>query len=222
MIGGTVRAATATTWIGGHVVMSIGTPLALADWFAPDLRGRPWLGRIGIGVTAALFVSAAALIHLDQRGDASLTWWWPAGAGAVATLLACLAFTPLGRPLRRIPGRTAPRAAWLIAGAFAGKLTLETLPARWPGVVVAWLLLVATAVLVARAARAPDWAERQAAALAAGALLAWTVVGFLAPALPGVEPLDRYLHNAAFALVAVAVVVAVLRGRPVATLGGGS
>ena len=87
--------------------------------------------------------------------------------------------------------------------------------------VVAWLLLVAAAVLVARAARAPDWAERQAAALAAGALLAWTVVGFLAPDLPGVEPLHRYLHNVAFALAAVAIVAAVLRGWPRATLDRG-
>ena len=218
MIGATVSAAMATTWIGGHVVMSIGTPLALADWFAPSLRGRPWLGRWGIVVVAALFLGAAVLIHVDQRGDASLAWWLPAGAGAVAALLAGLAFTPLGRPLRRIPGRTATRAGVLVAGAFAGKLALEVLPATWPGVLGAWLLLAAAAVLVARAARAQDWAEREAAALAAGALLAWTVVGFLAPDLPGVEPLHRYLHNAAFAVAAVAIVVAVLRGRPLAPL----
>jgi hypothetical protein len=215
MIGGTLSAAMATTWIGGHIVMSIGTPLALADWFAPGLRGRPWLGRIGICVVAALFVGAATLIHVDQRGDAPLTWWWLAGAVAVAALLAGLAFTPLGRPLRRISGRTAPHLAWLIAGAFAGKLTLETLPATWPGVAVAWAVLVAATVLVVRAARAPDWAERQVAALAAGALLAWTVVGFVAPDLPGVEPLHRYLHNTAFALVAIAIILAVIRGRPV-------
>jgi hypothetical protein len=72
------------------------------------------------------------------------------------------------------------------------------------------------------ARRAPDWAEREVAALAAGALLAWTVVGLLAPDLPGVEPLHRYLHNAAFAVAAVAIVVAVLRGRPGATPDGGA
>jgi hypothetical protein len=218
MVGGTISAAMATIWVGGHVVMSIGTPLALADWFAPGLRGRPWLGRIGIGVVAALFVGAATLIHADQRGDASVTWWWLAGAGAVAALLAGLAFTPLGRPLRRIPGRAAPRAVWLIVGAFAAKLMLETLPATWPGVAVAWLLILAATVLVAHAAHSPDWAQRQAAALASGALLAWTVVGFLAPDLPGVEPLHRYLHNAAFALAAVAIAVAVIRAHPAGKL----
>ena len=200
MIGGTVSAAMATTWIGGHVVMSIGTPLALADWFAPGLRGRPWLGRIGICVVAALFVGAAALIHVDQRGDASLDVVVAGGSRCGGGAARRPRLHDAGPSAASHPGRTAPRTAWLVGGAFAGKLTLETLPATWPGVVVAWLLLVAAAVLVARAARAPDWAERQAAALAAGALLAWTVVGFLAPDLPGVEPLHRYLHNAAFAV----------------------
>ena len=72
---------------------------------------------------------------------------------------------------------------------------------------------------VAHVARSPVWSARHSAALAAGALLAWTVVGFLAPDLPDVVPLHRYLHNAAFALVAGAVAAAVLRSPSSASQG---
>jgi hypothetical protein len=201
----------ATTWICGHVMMTIGTPLALFDWAAPGLRGRPWLGPFGIGVTAILFAIAAVLIHFDQRGTASVPGWDLAGAGAMAALLAALAFTPLGRPLRRAPSRTAPPASWLLAGAFLGKLTLDLLPATWLGVAIAWALLTAGVAIIVYVARSPAWSARHSAALAAGALMAWTLVGFLAPNLPDVEPLHRYVHNAAFAIAACAVAVAVLR-----------
>ena len=70
-----VSAFAATTWVSGHVIMSIGTPVALFDWAVPGLRGRPWLGPFGIGVAALLFAAAAALIHVDQRGTAAPSWW---------------------------------------------------------------------------------------------------------------------------------------------------
>jgi hypothetical protein len=47
------------------------------------------------------------------------------------------------------------------------------------------------------------------------------VVGFLAPDAPGVEPVHRYVHNVAFAVAAVVIVVAVLRAKPVRALDGG-
>ena len=214
-----VSASSATTWVAGHVIMSIGTPIALFDWAAPGLRGRPWLGPFGIGVTALLFAGAAALIHIDQRGPAAPPWWGLAGAGAVAALLAAAAFTPVGRPLRRVPGRTTPRVVWLLVGAFLGKLTLDVLPATWLGVAMAWALLAAGIAAIVYMARSPAWSARHSAALASGALLAWTVVGFLAPNLPDVVPLHRYLHNAAFALVAGAVAAAVLRSSSSASQG---
>lgn len=214
-----VSAYAATTWVCGHVIMSIGTPVALFDWAAPGLRGRPWLGPFGIAVTAVLFVCVAALIQVDQRGTATLPLWEMAGAGTVAALLAAAAFTPVGRPLRRVPGRTAPPAVWLLVGAFLGKLSLDVLPATWLGVAMAWALLAAGMAAIVYVARSPAWSARHSAALAAGALLAWTVVGFLAPDLPDVEPLHRYLHNAAFALAAGAVAVAVLRSPSSASQG---
>jgi hypothetical protein len=208
-----VSAAASTTWVGGHVVMSIGVPVALVHWAWPRWAGRPWLGPRGLAVMASLVLGAAALIHADQR---SVQGGGPSkaqlvGATVVAGALVALALSRIGRPLPTTTQRVPPRALWLLCGAFAVKLTAELVPPTWLGVSVVWVLAAGTVVSVARLSVSGHWRDGQPAALAAGALLAWVVIGFLAPAVPGVDPTNRLVHNLVFGVLAVLLAIVVVR-----------
>ena len=220
-----IGAFTTLAWVGGHVAMSIGTPLALLDLLAPKLRGRPLLGRVGLGVVTALFLIAAALIHSDspRASTAQLV-----SATLVAAGLVVLAMSPLGRPVpRRTEGRggfetlasLAPQPPrWrLFAAGLIGMLVFNLLPASWPGVAAMVGLVVVYAVVLLRLSRSRDWSSYECAVVAAGALLAQAVVGILAPLPPGVVAVAKYGQNALVVLAVAALAAYVLRRDPVET-----
>ena len=60
-------------FVVGHAVWSIGTPIALVEAWWPARSDRPWLGRFGLGVAAALSLSGSALIRLDHRATEQFT-----------------------------------------------------------------------------------------------------------------------------------------------------
>lgn len=79
-----------TSWVLGHVVMSIGTPLALLDGLVPSLRRQPLLRWWGDRVLALLFAAFAWIIHKDgvaqdlrlcaQRGSGGIRYGDRGGA----------------------------------------------------------------------------------------------------------------------------------------------
>ena len=79
-------------FVVGHTVWSIGTPIALVEAWWPSRADRPWLGRLGLGVAAALHLSGSALIRLDHRDTEQFTaathQQLVAGLGAVALVAA--------------------------------------------------------------------------------------------------------------------------------------
>jgi hypothetical protein len=135
------------------------------------------------------------------------------GAFAVAGLLVWLATTRAGAPVPPRADSVAPTPALLLAGAAAAKLGTDLCPPSWLGMILVLAVVTVAAVLVRRWSRATRWGRDEAAALAAGALLAWCVVGFVAPAVPGVDPGARYAHNAVALALAVAIAAATLRGQ---------
>jgi hypothetical protein len=137
------------SWVSGHVLYSIGAPLAMLDALTPDHRGRPLLGKVGITVTTALALAAAVLIHRDQQQAFDLH---PSalqlGTVAVVVLtLVALALSPLGRPVphHRIGSSPSPRAV-AVAGLLIG-LTFDLLPTTW-----AWTIPYAALLAGAAAA----------------------------------------------------------------------
>jgi hypothetical protein len=210
-----VGLGSAGLWVLGHVVMSVGTPLALVDGLMGGGMPRPWLGRRALTVVAALFVAVAVLVHLDTRSTTGRVATVPQllGALTVAGLLVWLATTRAGAPVPRRADAVAPAPALLLVGAAAAKLATDLCPPSWLGVGLALAVVAVAAVAVRRWSRAPGWGRTEAAALAAGALLAWCLVGFLAPAVPGVDPGARYVHNTVALALAASIAVATLR-RP--------
>ena len=105
-----LSAYTMSTWVLGHVVMSIGTPLALLDGLAPSLRGQPFLRWWGILLLAVLFAAFAWFVHQDGR---TTYGYVPSTAQVVsvtgiAAALVLIAFSPIGRPLAPRPREWTP------------------------------------------------------------------------------------------------------------------
>jgi hypothetical protein len=198
MVGG-VSAYALTTWVLGHVLMSVGAPLAVVEGLLPEGNGRSWLGPFGIAVLAALGVAVAVFIHQDPEAGAVQATALDRGVSvAVVLLLVSLAMTPLGRPLVRVAGRAPGRALWLVAAGFVLMLVFDLAPISWVGVAVGWSAVAAGVALLARYARSPRWGPRHVAALAYGALLARTTTGFLSPPPKGVDEVAKLAQSSFF------------------------
>lgn len=115
----------AVAWVGGHVLMSVGAPIAVAEGVARD--PRPWLGRVGLAVVAVLFVALAAFDFVP------LSW---AGLVLAVALLATMAV--LAARWARSPDWSTGRIAALAYGAlvartitgFLSPLPQDTTPAQ--------------------------------------------------------------------------------------------
>jgi hypothetical protein len=202
VVGG-VSVYALTTWVLGHVLMSVGAPLAVVEGLLPHGHGRPWLGPFGIVVLASLGVAIAVFIHHDPDAGAVEATALDRGVSVAGVLLlVSLAMTRWGRPLARVPGRSPGRPLWLATAGFVLMLAFDLVPISWLGVVVGWLAFTAGVALVARHARSPRWSPRHLAAFAYGGLLARTTTGFLSPPPQGVDEVTK-LAQSAFFLVLV-------------------
>lgn len=185
------------TWVVGHVVFSIGAPLALLDSLAPRHRGRPLLGRRGLVVVSALCLLAAVAIYHDPEHAASK----PSGPQTwlsllVAVALVALAFSPAGRPLGQAGSAgTSWTPVRTMGMTVAVLLALDLFPPTWVGVGLYLVVLVAGGAWVLRASRARTWGLAYVTALAVAAVVERVTVGFLAPLPPGVDPGEKLLQN---------------------------
>jgi len=198
------------TWVGGHVLMSIAAPLAVVESLvrAPG----PWLGRVGLVVTVGLMLLVAALVHHSQLdydvrvGTVDYLW------SAVPVLaLCCLAFTPLGRPLARVTGRTAPPPWACVLTAFVLVAAFDLVPVSWVGVVLDLAVLGLGGALVLRWSPSPGWSDRHVAALAFGGVLARTLIGFLAPLPQETTWPEKVFQNLTYLVIVLGLGVALSR-----------
>jgi uncharacterized membrane protein len=204
-----ISAENSLSFVAGHAVWSIGIPIALVEHLTPARRTTPWLGPVGLAVTALAYTWGLWIVFRELHdsegflaGPAQLT-----GAAVVAALLVAAAF------LTRRPGAARPAAGWVprpwlvAAGGFVVSSVFVARPESWGGFWFGVALLPLAAVAVAALARRPRWTQRQHIALCGGVLLTYAWLGF---ALTGLmEPGDpvRWWGNAGFAAVAVALLV---------------
>ena len=194
-----------------HAAWSIAVPIAFAEALFPMRRDDQWLGPIGIGIFAALFVAGAAAVaaftfkslpFLASPGQFI-------GTGAVVAVLIAGA---LAWPRFRKPptDRIAPHPAVLFAlafGAGSGVMLIQYFGATllgWPWqAVLAILLAIDTGfvALMLAFARGRGWRGSQRFALMAGGLGVYVVFGFLT---------DRDLHGRADLLPHTLVAVLIL------------
>ena len=205
-----------------HTVWSISVPIALVEAVTPSRRTTPWLGRVGLAVTAGLFAVGVVVTVAISLAQDSFLASVPQFAVTVVVILALVVGALRLRPgLATGPARakrgTAPHpfvvgVVTMVAGAafFLGKNAGETVPAAL--MVVAYLLLYAVAVLVVRRwSTLAGWGEDHRVALAGGALLTYAWHAFPEGSLGRGNDAVDLIGNAVFAAAAAALVIVAFR-----------
>lgn len=199
-----ISAFNAMSFVVGHAIWSIGIPIAIVELLTPSRRTTPWLGKVGLGVTAAFYILGCInVFRFLYRAEGFLASPGQlAGAAAVAVLLIGLAFAVKPRPVVRT-NRRVPSPRLLGIGTFLLSSLYSLRSESWGGVGLGIVLLTLAALLVAFWSRGEGWGIMHQFALVAGALLNYAWLGYALTALttPG-DPV-RWAGNLIFTLVAI-------------------
>lgn len=206
-----------------HMVWSIGVPIAAVELLAsPERRTAPWLGRLGVIVTAALFLFGAAvttIMTFRQSRFIASAWQLGVVVGVVVALIAIAAFLGRRHRLSRDREGTVP-PAWLLGVASMAVTSLVTMV--WylgRDAVPGWLFValvvtahVVTMILISRWTKLPGWTPLHQSMLVAGALITYSWEGFvtshmLMPALPAVQLVSHIVFASAALLLILAIVL---------------
>jgi hypothetical protein len=201
-------------FVGGHVVFSICAPIALVEGARPARAEAPWLGRTALGVIAALYLGASALV-LDmslatEDSHASI----PQVVGSLVVVAGLvLAAVRLGRRPRTSVDRPAPRARTVFLVVLVLALVHGFAAETWTGVAMTGGALAVAAVLLPHWSRMGGWGPGQVVAAAAAPLLVRAGSAFTYDPLVGeVSEAAKYGHNVVM-LAIVLVALALTRRR---------
>jgi hypothetical protein len=213
----------AVTWPLGHVIMSIAVPLALLDGLRPDTRGRSLLSPLGMVVLGVLGTGVALLIRSDTPAGATPTAGQTVGVLAVVLALVVLALSGFGEPRARTRVGEPRGAASAVLLGIVIMGAIDLVPPTWPGLVLVLALAAALGYWLYRAAGATSWGLSQSTAVAVGALLERTLVGYLAPLPPSAELATKLAQSTvilAFGVVVSSFALRRSRAAETATLPG--
>ncbi|WP_163512730.1 hypothetical protein [Fodinicola acaciae] len=221
---------TAGPWLvymlGVHAAWSIAIPIALTETLFAKRGDRPWLGAIGLAVTAVLFVLGIALTCWFSIRSSS-PQFVASAAQLAAAVVAAVAFVVLGfvvRPPQKPTTAVAPRP-WLVALATFAAGSVFHLAIRFGPYVVPAAVEVAVATVVGFAAVAliawwssrPGWSAGHRLAAAAGGVAVYWWVAPLLLAQGGIANLIGW-----GVLALSSLVLLVFLGRKSQLLGTGS
>ena len=192
-----------------HAVWSITIPILLTESLVRRRRTTPWLGRVGLAVTAVVYVLGGLLIRsygIDE-GEYHTSRAQGAGVLVVALVLVVVAF----RLRRPAPDRAAGRVPrpWMVGvAAFLVSTGYFVLPAGWPGVAATVAVVAGAAWALLVLSRRAGWSAGHEVALATGALVTYAWAGFFLTALKHDSDAVGFVGNAVLAVGAIALGVA--------------
>jgi hypothetical protein len=195
-------------FVVGHAVWSITIPIALVEAFVPRRRATPWLGNVGLGITAVAYVLGGLFVLSWSRdsGNYQTSLAQFAGTALVVVVLIAIAFC-LGRGApAAVAAKPAPRPLLIGIGAFVASSLFFAAPEDWPGVAFSVAMIAASTFVVVRLSRRTGWGETHRLALAGGTLLTYAWGGFVLTTLKG-QAID-YVGNAIFAVGAIVLLAA--------------
>ncbi|GAA5184447.1 hypothetical protein GCM10023322_25930 [Rugosimonospora acidiphila] len=168
-----------------HTIWSISTPVAIVEESSLDRRTEPWLGRVGLWVTAALFVVGSVITFAISYGNGKHFIAKPgqlAVSAALVVVLVVVAFL-LPRPGSAVPREATAPNPWLVfvialatGGLFMGGILVDVV---WLGVTFMLLALAIAGYLVGTWSRRSGWGRWHRFALACGALFTYSWHAFL-------------------------------------------
>jgi hypothetical protein len=196
----------ALTFVGGHVILSIGSPIALVETLTPRHRREPWLGPVAIWVVALLYAAASALVMKDayDTGEATATWAQLLASAIAAAALVVAGFRLGSRPTPIVPGPV-PRPLLVFTLSLVAMTGWVALPPTPAGTALVVLLAVGVVVGVHRWSRRGDWGQQHVLALAGGAVVAAGAWAFLTTPIGDVSDQEKYGHNVALLLLVAAL-----------------
>jgi hypothetical protein len=213
-----VSAFYAVSFVAGHAIYSIGTPILLVEALVPGhRRTQPWLRTPGLAVTVLLYLLGAWIIFADVRATAGGFTASPLQLGAAAAVGVALVVAAFAvRPAPPAPGRRVPRGRTVAVLAFLAAGLFSTAHESWVGAGHAAAVVVLAWWAVRRWSRSPDWSAGHRVALAGGALLTYAWLALLLPPWREVSPAWERVSEAAFAGFAVALLAVAARRAQVA------
>lgn len=192
-----------------HTVWSISTSIALVEALVPD-RATPWLGGLGIGVTAVLFVlGAASSTAIEIKQDHYVATTAQFGMSAIVCVAAIVAAFLLPKRSAAQGSGSVPSPWMVAAGALvAGSVFLVT-PNAWGWLTVGIYLildLILISVITVLSHRA-GWNGRHRLALAGGAALTYAWHSFLQHPAVGSGGIGFRIGNAIFAVALIVLLL---------------
>jgi hypothetical protein len=199
-----------------HTIWSIATPIAIVEATVPDRAATPWLGRIGLAVTAFLFLAGAVAntligYHHDHYVASTAQFL----TSAIIILLFVSAAFLL--PRREKTRHECPPGIWgLGALALAAGSAILLMPPRWgwgaAAAILALELIVGIRILIWGSST--KWSPLHQLALAAGAAMAYAWHSFTQTPAVGAGGAIARIGNAIFTAAALALIYyAFLRAR---------
>lgn len=210
-------AANALAFVGGHVIWSIGAPIAVVETFVPEERREaPWLGTIGLAIVALIYLGGSWMIfneiHSTEGFLASPGQLVGAAVVTVVFVVAALLMPKRRQPIDR------PAPPWWLVGvlALAASSAYVVRPESWLGVGLGLLALAVAAVVLDHVSRRVGWDARHRLAVASGLLLTYGWLGFVLNDLYGRDPATYVPGQIALAICTIALLAwatAVVRSR---------
>lgn len=197
-----------------HTVWSISVSIALVEALVPDRSATPWLGWIGLTLTAGLFTLAAIAstaheIQQDHFVASRSQFIW---STVICIVAIAVAFILPARRAGRVPGRVP--SPWCIGAAalVAGSIFL-VVPRTWGWLAVAIYVLLDVALITAVVvwSRRTEWSARHRLALAGGAALAYAWHAFIEKPAVGGGGASLRIGNAVFAVGLILLLVVAVR-----------
>ena len=191
-----------------HVAWSISAPIALIEAAVPDRAETPWLGPVGLFVTAFLFalgiVGTTAMSYRTDHFLSSAAQF--ATSGIAIVVLALVAFVLPKTPA--VSANWTPNP-WLVGAlALAAGSAVLLIPAEWGWYAAAAILLLdlGLAAAVLFWSRQSTWNLLHTLALGGGAALAYAWHAFVEKPVIGSGGHSVRIGNAVFALAALVLI----------------